>query len=117
MGCDALQGDHFVHGPNGPFFPQSKEDLRRSTTTGEGAYLLDPPVPVNLYGMGRVSCQAERRNIQNYRRNQFYSMGYTAVFRFLLQASVSGMSNQPLTAQLPYCRSKKYSQHDHRGST
>jgi hypothetical protein len=26
-GCDALQGDHFVHGPDGPFFPQTREDF------------------------------------------------------------------------------------------
>lgn len=38
MGCDALQGDHFVHGPNGPFFPQSKEDFARiEITTGRGS--------------------------------------------------------------------------------
>lgn len=29
--CDALQGDHFVYGPDGPFFPQDQAGVDRLT--------------------------------------------------------------------------------------
>lgn len=35
--CGAMQGDHFVHGVDGPFFPQTEEDLARiQVIAGEG---------------------------------------------------------------------------------
>ena len=31
--CDAKQGDHFVHGPNGPFWPDDESDMKAIEAT------------------------------------------------------------------------------------
>lgn len=36
--CDAIQGDHFVHGVDGPFFPQSDHEVSKiQVLAGEGS--------------------------------------------------------------------------------
>lgn len=52
--CDAIQGDHFVHGIDGPFFPQTEEGIARiHVNAGIGPLRADADVSQSSW-MGQV---------------------------------------------------------------
>lgn len=58
--CDSVQGDHYVFGPDGPFFPQSKSDLERINITPCRGALEATASPLFSSWMEAIKSQAAR---------------------------------------------------------